>query len=87
MKDNRQFYISLLPKMAYSRGPFIDLLIKADLGNYLEFRSMEKTFIYNEEKFEHVKFKIILFIIFIYFKIYEIFFSFFFFFFFFFFLY
>jgi len=54
MKDNRQFYVSLLPKMAYSRGPFIDLLIQAELGNYLEFRSMEKTFIYNDNKFEHV---------------------------------
>ncbi|ORX58545.1 rab protein geranylgeranyltransferase component A [Piromyces finnis] len=54
IKDNRQFYISLLPKMAYSRGPFIDLLIKADLGNYLEFRSMEKTYIYNNDVFENV---------------------------------
>lgn len=42
IKDNRQYYISLLPKMAYCRGPFIDLLVKAGLGNYLEFRSMEK---------------------------------------------
>eukprot|EP00833_Pecoramyces_ruminatium_P001646 jgi/Orpsp1_1/1175678/evm.model.c7180000054788.1 len=53
IKDNRNYYISLLPKMAYSRGPFIDLLIKANLGNYLEFRSMEKTFIYDDNKFEH----------------------------------
>jgi len=42
----------LLPKLCFSRGSLVELLIKSGVGRYLEFKNIESTFMYIDGQIE-----------------------------------
>ncbi|KAI9336919.1 GDP dissociation inhibitor [Obelidium mucronatum] len=54
MKDSRKYSIELSPKLIYSSGALVDLMIKSNVSNYLEFRAVETTHFWWENGLEAV---------------------------------
>lgn len=55
VKASRQFNIELTPKLLYSRGPLVELLISSGVGRYLEFKALEQIFLCWEGTVELVR--------------------------------
>eukprot|EP00026_Physarum_polycephalum_P000429 Phypoly_transcript_00430.p2 GENE.Phypoly_transcript_00430~~Phypoly_transcript_00430.p2 ORF type:complete len:647 (-),score=156.84 Phypoly_transcript_00430:69-2009(-) len=45
MSYSRQFTIDIIPRLLFSRGEMVNLLISSAVGRYLEFKCLEKTFL------------------------------------------
>jgi len=53
-KQSRRFNIDLLPKLIWSNGSIVQLLIRSGVGRYLEFKSIEHSFLYLKSNFHRV---------------------------------
>ncbi|GES89562.1 rab proteins geranylgeranyltransferase component A 1 [Rhizophagus clarus] len=49
LKDSRQFNLDIAPKIMPCRGELIELLISSGVGRYLEFKALDKTYIYSDQ--------------------------------------
>ncbi|KAJ3025220.1 UNVERIFIED_CONTAM: Rab proteins geranylgeranyltransferase component A [Siphonaria sp. JEL0065] len=54
LKDSRRFTLELSPKLIYSSGSLVDVMIKSNVSNYLEFRALETTQLLWENALESV---------------------------------
>jgi RAB protein geranylgeranyltransferase component A len=54
LKENRSYNIDLLPKLAFANGDLIKYLIQSGVGNYLEFRVIDQTMLYLDQRFQQV---------------------------------
>jgi RAB protein geranylgeranyltransferase component A len=54
LKRARQFNIDLTPQLLYSRGEFVDLLVRSAVSKYLEFRCLDTTYTYVDQRFQRV---------------------------------
>ncbi len=48
VKESRLYNIDLTPKLFFSRGPEVNLLISSGVSKYLEFKAMESIYIFME---------------------------------------
>jgi hypothetical protein len=52
---SRQYNLELCPKLLYSRGPLVELLIDSGVGKYMEFRGLENIYMRKKDgSFEKV---------------------------------
>ncbi|RIB16580.1 GDP dissociation inhibitor [Gigaspora rosea] len=54
LKESKRYNLDLAPKMVPCRGELIELLISSGVGRYLEFKAMDKTYIYSADTFDKV---------------------------------
>ncbi|KAJ3416084.1 hypothetical protein HDV05_003053 [Chytridiales sp. JEL 0842] len=54
LKQSREFSLDLTPKVLYCSGDIVNLLIKSQIGHYLEFKAVDKIFIHWEGVLETV---------------------------------
>ncbi|XP_053768596.1 rab proteins geranylgeranyltransferase component A 2 [Desmodus rotundus] len=54
VKEGRRFNIDLVPKLLYSQGLLIDLLIKSNVSRYAEFKNVTRILAFREGKVEQV---------------------------------
>ncbi|KAJ1546785.1 hypothetical protein HK405_006860, partial [Cladochytrium tenue] len=54
LKDDRKFALEICPKLLFSAGDVVQLLIKSNVAHYLEFKAMETVFILENENLEKV---------------------------------
>ncbi|CAG8538098.1 12820_t:CDS:2 [Racocetra fulgida] len=57
LKESKRYNLDLAPKFVSCRGELIELLISSGVARYLEFKAMDKTYIYSIDAFDK-KFKI-----------------------------
>ena len=48
LKESRRYNLDLAPKIMPCRGELIELLISSGVGKYLEFKALDKTYIYSD---------------------------------------
>lgn len=53
-KESRQYSLDLLPKIFFSRGLDISLLISSGVSKYVEFKALENSFMYHDKQFQLV---------------------------------
>lgn len=49
LKDSRRYNLDLAPKIMPCRGELIELLISSGVGRYLEFKALDRTYIYSDQ--------------------------------------
>ncbi|KAI1287704.1 Rab proteins geranylgeranyltransferase component A [Halotydeus destructor] len=54
-KLSRKFNIDLCPRVIYSRGPMVDLLVQSNICRYLEFKCVSKVLSYNTRNQDQFK--------------------------------
>ncbi|CAJ0747633.1 3711_t:CDS:10 [Entrophospora sp. SA101] len=50
LKESRLYYLDLAPKLVPCRGELVELLITSGVGRYIEFKALDKTYIYSEKE-------------------------------------
>ncbi|CAG8802637.1 10627_t:CDS:2, partial [Dentiscutata erythropus] len=55
---SKRYNLDLAPKMVPCRGEIIELLISSGVGRYLEFKAMDKTYVYSADTFDKVSYNI-----------------------------
>ncbi|CAG8439077.1 1098_t:CDS:10 [Acaulospora morrowiae] len=54
LNESKKYNLDLVPKMLPCRGEFIDTLISSGVSRYLDFKAMDKTYIYSDGTFDKV---------------------------------
>ncbi|KAJ3190383.1 hypothetical protein HDU85_000679 [Gaertneriomyces sp. JEL0708] len=54
LRAARQFNLELSPKLLFSRGPLVELLVSSGVGSYLEFKALEETYLYHQGSYDRV---------------------------------
>ncbi|CAG8446093.1 17130_t:CDS:10 [Cetraspora pellucida] len=54
LKESKRYCLDLAPKLVPCRGELIELLINSGVAKYLEFKAMDKTYIYSVDAFDKV---------------------------------
>ncbi|CAG8523667.1 8261_t:CDS:2, partial [Scutellospora calospora] len=54
LKESKRYNLDLAPKLVPCRGELIELLISSGVGRYLEFKAMDKTYVYSVDAFYKV---------------------------------
>jgi RAB protein geranylgeranyltransferase component A len=49
LKESRRYSLDIAPKIMPCRGELIELLISSGVGRYLEFKALDKTYIYSDQ--------------------------------------
>ncbi|CAB4487673.1 rab protein geranylgeranyltransferase component A [Rhizophagus irregularis] len=49
LKESKQYNLDIAPKIMPCRGELIELLISSGVGRYLEFKALDKTYIYSDQ--------------------------------------
>ncbi|CAG8459115.1 5254_t:CDS:10 [Funneliformis mosseae] len=49
LKESRRYNLDLAPKIMPCRGELIELLISSGVGRYLEFKALDRTYIYSDQ--------------------------------------
>ncbi|RIA85677.1 GDP dissociation inhibitor [Glomus cerebriforme] len=49
LKESRQYNLDIAPKIMPCRGELIELLINSGVGRYLEFKALDRTYIYSDQ--------------------------------------
>ncbi|CAG8844881.1 25612_t:CDS:2, partial [Racocetra persica] len=52
LKESKRYNLDLTPKFVSCRGELIELLISSGVARYLEFKAMDKTYIYSIDAFD-----------------------------------
>jgi len=54
LKESRQYNIDVIPKIFYSNGGEVSMLISSGVARYLEFKVVENTYLYRDNAFQQV---------------------------------
>ncbi|KAJ2487672.1 hypothetical protein IWW37_005158 [Coemansia sp. RSA 2050] len=54
LDNSRKYAIELAPKVAYCRGELIDMIINVGIGEYVQFKGVERNYIVQNDIFERV---------------------------------
>ena len=55
LKRARAFSIDLSPQLLFSRGAFVDMLVRSAAAKYLEFRALDTTYVWLNGRFQKVR--------------------------------
>ncbi len=55
LKKPRQFSIDASPHLLYARGAFVDLLVRCSVSKYVEFRTLDATYLWLQDQFHRVR--------------------------------
>ena len=59
LKESKRYNLDLVPKIMPCRGELIELLISSGVGRYLEFKALDRTYIYSDQdNFDKVLFSL-----------------------------